>query len=176
MLVGLLRGVNVGGNNRVPMAPLRSALTAAGLDGVATYLQSGNVLADHDDPERFGWVVREVIAESFGLDITVIVRSGAELADVLAWDPFPQAAQEHPKLVHVSFLADPPDSERLARLHDLDAGSDEWVIRDRELVINYDGSSHDSSFGRGLAKLLGTGVTARNWSTVRALVEMAGEG
>lgn len=155
------------------MAPLRDALTAAGLTRVETHLQSGNVIADHDDRERFAWVLREVIAEVFGLDVAVIVRSGHELAEVLAWNPFPEAAERTPKLVHVSFLAEAPDPERLRDLEELSTGADEWEIRGREIVVSYDATSRDSTLGRGLGRLLGSGTTARNWTTVKALARMA---
>jgi len=172
MLVALLRGVNVGGRNRLPMGPLREALTALGVVSVRTYLQSGNVVGEHADPVRFGTLVRDVIASDFGLDIPVIVRSHEELQAVLAWNPFPGPAVEKPKLVHVSFLAETPDPERLAVLEELESDDDEWAIRGKDLVVSYDRASHDSPLGRGIAKVLGVGVTARNWSTVEALAEL----
>ena len=173
MLVGLLRGVNVGGNNKVPMAPLRAALTSAGLADVSSYLQSGNVIADHSDPVEFGRIVRETIAAEFGLDIPVVVRSGAELAAVLEWNPFPEAVEAGPKLVHVSFLADAPPPEVIESLTALDPGVDRWALRGSELTVAYASSSHDSPLGRSVARVFGTGITARNWSTVRALAELA---
>jgi uncharacterized protein (DUF1697 family) len=172
MLVGLLRGVNVGGKNKLPMAPLRAALTSAGLTDVSSYLQSGNVIADHPDPLEFGRIVREVIAAEFGLDIPVVVRSGAQLHDVLGWNPFPEAVE--PKLVHVSFLAEPPTPDVVERITALDPGADRWALRGMELAVSYASSSHDSPFGRSVARMFGVGITARNWSTVRALAELAG--
>jgi uncharacterized protein (DUF1697 family) len=174
MLVGLLRGVNVGGNNKLPMAPLRAALAAAGLVDVSSYLQSGNVIADHPDPVEFGRIVRETIAAGFGLDIPVVVRSGTQLHDVLEWNPFPDAVEASPKLVHVSFLAEAPPPEVVERLTALEPGADRWALRGSELTVAYASSSHDSPFGRSVARVFGVGITARNWSTVRALAELAG--
>ncbi len=174
MLVGLLRGVNVGGNNKLPMAPLRAALTSAGLAEVSSYLQSGNVIADDPDPVEFGRIIRETIGAEFGLDIPVVVRSGDQLHDVLEWNPFPAAVEASPKLVHVSFLAEPPSAEVVERLTALDPGADRWALRGSELMVAYASSSHDSPFGRSVGRVFGTGITARNWSTVQALAELAG--
>ena len=174
MLVGLLRGVNVGGKNRVPMARLRSVLAAAGMERVSTYLQSGNVVADHPDPVDFGRVVWEAIAAEFGLDVPVVVRSGAQLDDVVAWNPFSEAVEASPKLVHVSFLAESPSPDVVERLAALDPGADRWTLRGSEMAVAYASSSHDSPLRRSVARVFGTGITARNWSTVRALAELAG--
>ncbi len=172
MLVGLLRGVNVGGRNRVSMSALRSALAEAGLDRVSTYLQSGNVIADHPDPAAFRQVVESVLSDGFGLDVTVIVRSGTDLAGVLAWNPFPHAAASAPKLVHVWFLEQQPEDSMVAAL-EANTGRDEWTIEGRDLVVRYEDGSQGSRLARKLAKTFDPNVTARNWSTVEAIAKLA---
>jgi uncharacterized protein (DUF1697 family) len=101
--VCLLRGVNVGGHNRVSMPVLREALTAAGFLDVRTYVQSGNVIARsaHRSPTGVADAVNAVIQQGFGLDVPVVVRTPEHLRGVLAWDPFPDVSGSEPKRVAV---------------------------------------------------------------------------
>ena len=88
--VALLRGINVGGHRKVPMARLREVLGEAGFADVATYLQSGNavVTAPDTDPQAVASHIEQAIAAAFGFDVDVLVRSGAELDAVIAANPF----------------------------------------------------------------------------------------
>jgi uncharacterized protein (DUF1697 family) len=100
--VGLVRGVNVGGRRSLPMAELRRLVEAAGGEDAETYVASGNVLFRAHDPEEVARAVERGLAARLGLDVRVLVRSAAELAGVLAANPFPHA---DPRTLHVTFLA-----------------------------------------------------------------------
>ncbi|HSZ44148.1 MAG TPA: DUF1697 domain-containing protein, partial [Streptosporangiaceae bacterium] len=107
--VALLRGINVGGKNKVPMAELRDVVTSLGHTGVTTYIQSGNVLftASEDDTAKLAAALEAAIAEAFGVRSPVVVLSREDLVRVLDTNPHPE--EPNPKLVHVVFLnAEPP--------------------------------------------------------------------
>src|SRR5215468_8776376 len=114
--VVLLRGVNLASRNRVSMAGLRELLAEAGFDGVRTYLQSGNVvLRSAAAAEAVARECERQIAEGFGLDIAVVVRTNAQLAAVVRRNPLAEVATE-PKRYLVSFLAAKPDPAAVERI------------------------------------------------------------
>jgi len=178
--VALLRGINVGGNNKIPMAQLRTALEDAGFDGVRTYIQSGNVLFEHrkTKPETLAARVRAVISDAFGFDIATIVVDAAYLESVVKATPY--ADEPDPRRVHVFFLPselDPPSRERIAELAAAAAakGSHDSVTTDGPVMYLHTPDGFGTS---DLAKALstrGAGVrsgTARNWATVTTLLDM----
>ena len=111
--VALLRGINVGGRNKVPMADLREVVTALGHTGVTTYIQSGNVLFTTADTDtaKLAAALETAIEDRFGLWSSVVVLSRDELAEVLAANPY--SDEPNPRLVHVVFRnAEPPPEVR----------------------------------------------------------------
>src|SRR5579862_2902066 len=109
--VALLRGINVGGHNKVPMAELRELVAGLGHDDVATYIQSGNVVfsAAGKDSPALASALEKAIAARFGFTIRVVVLSRAELAKVAADNPY--TAETNPRLVHVVFLTAKPGTD-----------------------------------------------------------------
>jgi uncharacterized protein (DUF1697 family) len=172
--VALLRGINVGGQKKVSMPALRKALAEAGFEDVRTYLNSGNVLARsaHTKPAQVSAAVQEVIAEQFGLDVAVVVRTTEQLAKILAWNPFPDAAASRPHLVHVLHLAATPDRERVRDLLAADVAPDQLAARGAEVVVAYAKSSQRSPT-EGPLRRLGVATTSRNWRTLTALADLA---
>ena len=172
----LLRGVNLGARNRLAMADLRDALADIGLVGARTYLQSGNVIVDVDEPERLATRVRTVIHERFGLDVPVIVRSPEWLTELLDWCPFRDVAEGRPATVHFLHLATRPEPEQLERLTAQDWSPDELAVHDRglDVVVTYATSMHASRLQHtAILRRLGVDGTARNWRTVQALTRLA---
>src|SRR5947207_9393874 len=101
--IALLRGINIGPRNRIPMADLRASLEGAGFEGVATYLQSGNVVVGSRlSAAKLAREVEGLVAERFGLEIPVIVRTRAQLARVVELNPLGDVATD-PKRYQVSF-------------------------------------------------------------------------
>ncbi|MDQ3591343.1 MAG: DUF1697 domain-containing protein [Actinomycetota bacterium] len=175
--VSLLRGINLGARNKVSMPVLREALTEAGFTDVQTYVQSGNVVTSsrHRRPERVAALVSEVVAARFGINVPVVVRTPAELAAVLEWNPFPAAVAARPKVVQVTHLFGTPAPADVEALLAEVAGLPEQVaVRGADVVVDYVDAVHTSKVqGAWLTRRLG-GVdgTARNWRTLTALVDL----
>lgn len=166
----LLRGVNVGGNNRIAMADLRSLLERVGGRDVATYVQSGNGLLTWEAaPEALEQAVEAALRDELDLPVRALVRTADELAAAVAACPFPDP---DPKLVHVVFLSGRLDPEHLAGA---DVAPDRVELGDRLLYVQYADGSQSSKASKLLtSKRFPLVATARNWRTVLALRDMTG--
>ncbi|HXP36869.1 MAG TPA: DUF1697 domain-containing protein [Solirubrobacteraceae bacterium] len=173
----LLRGVNVGGRNRVPMPALREALEAAGFRNVVTYVQSGNVVLESSaKPGALAREVEAVIADAFDLDIAVVVRTRAELAKVARHDPFGELAGAEEKLYQVSFCAEKPDEQAVAKVAERAVEGERVLLHGREIYAWFPHGVGRSKLAAQMGRQkLGAVVTARNWTTVKKLLELAGE-
>jgi uncharacterized protein (DUF1697 family) len=173
----LLRGVNVGGRNRLPMATLRAALTKAGFGEVETYLQSGNVVVTSGkSPETVAAGVSRVIKRDFGLDIACVVRSRAELAEVVRRDPLAKG-NEDPRRHLVTFLSAGLRREVVEKMRAAAGPGEELAVVGREAYSYHpDGAGRSPLFQRLSASTLGVLASSRNWATVTALLAMAGTG
>lgn len=172
--MALLRGINVGGAHRVPMAELRSLLSDAGYGNVRTYVQSGNVVLESEDgAAAVQSALSGLISGRFGFQVPVVVRSRAQLAKVVEGDPFGTIVTE-PKLYQVTFLDAALPAAARQRIDALPRDSEQLVIRGREIYTWYPDGIARSKLGAALAaKGLGVTATARNWRTVLTLLEMA---
>jgi uncharacterized protein (DUF1697 family) len=170
----LLRGINIGSRNRVAMPELRRVLGAAGFEGVATYLQSGNVVLESGlAPATLEAECERLIADAFGLRIAIVTRTRDELATVVERDPLAGVAVD-PKRYQVSFLAEEPDPEVVESLAKLAAGDERLVGIGRELYAWHPEGVARSKLWAGLAgPKLGVKATARNWTTVASLLALA---
>jgi uncharacterized protein (DUF1697 family) len=169
----LLRGINVGGRVRIPMAELRSTFEALGHEDVVTYLQSGNVVfrADGKAPDVATGIERR-IAEDFGLDVAVLLRTARELTAIAAGNPFLTEEADLTKL-HVVFLESAPARSAMARLDPARSPPDRFSARGRELYLHLPkGAGRSKLTNDYLERTLGTRATARNWRTVSKLVEL----
>jgi uncharacterized protein (DUF1697 family) len=173
--VVLLRGVNLGPRNRVSMADLRDALEGAGFADVVTYVQSGNVVVtSRKSAARVASDCRRLIEARFGLDIAVVVRTRDELARVVARNPLGDVATD-PKRYQVSFLDGKPSRAVLERLEALATGPERFVAIGKELYAWHPAGVARSKLWAALAgQSLGVTATARNWTTVTKLLELAG--
>lgn len=172
--ISLLRAVNLGSHNKVPMPALRQALTEEGYRDVRTYVQSGNIVAITRHRSQAG-VARDVgtlIRERFEVDTPVIVRTPAEIIAAAEFDPFPQLAATEPGRVQVIFHDEPipPDNPII----EIAAERGERVaVQGKDLFIEYADSLHTSKLTPAvLRRTIGRHGTARNWRTVLALAEM----
>ena len=168
----LLRGINLGPRNRIAMPALRAALERAGFEGVQTYLQSGNVvLSSRADP---GDALRRVVSDVFGLDIAVVTRTRAQLAKVVERNPLARIAKD-PKRYQVSFLDAKPSRETVKRIEDAADPKERVVVDGREIYAWHPDTIARSKLWTLLAgQSLGVTATARNWTTVTKLLELAG--
>lgn len=166
--VVLLRGVNVGGHRRVPMADLRAGLSAAGLTDVRTHLASGNAVVSGGpvDDADLAALVRDVVQTTYGVDTDAVVRTADELADLVARLPWPERAASEPAWLHVLLLSAEPGDVAVSR-----CGEDEQVRPDgREVWVWYGAGAGRS---RLQVDVPGVVATARNWRTVTALAELS---
>jgi uncharacterized protein (DUF1697 family) len=173
-LIVLLRGVNLGPRNRISMPDLREALEDGGYDDVRTYLQSGNVvLTSAASAKKVARDCEQVIADRFGLEIDVVVRTRNELAKVVERNPLGRGAKD-PKRYQVSFLAAKPDPKLVAKLIDTAVPREELVSIGRELYAWHpEGIARSKLWAQLAGKGLGVTATTRNWTTVTKLLELA---
>ena len=173
-LIVLLRGINLGARNRISMPELREALEDAGYDDVKTYLQSGNVvLTSTASANKVAGECERMIADRFGLEIDVVVRTRNELAKVVERNPLGRVAKD-PKRYQVSFLAAKPDPKLVRKLADKAVAGEELVGIGRELYAWHPkGVARSKLWGQLAGKGLGVTATARNWTTVTKLLELA---
>jgi len=175
--VVLLRGVNVGGARPLPMAGLRDALSAAGHRDVRTYVQSGNVvLSSRTAAASVARSVHRAIVNGFGLDVPVLVRSAAELAEVAAHHPFDRPGGDPGRQLHVAFLEAPPPAAAVAALDPRRAAPEELHVRGREIYLWCPNGMGRSKVLTGVERALGTPMTVRNWRTVTELRRLAADG
>jgi uncharacterized protein (DUF1697 family) len=159
------------------MPALRELLSGAGFEGVRTYVQSGNVvLSGRGSPETVARRIEKLIAEKFGFDVPVVVRTRDELASVVELNPLGDVA-DNPKRYQVTFLASELPSEVAAKLGALQVDPERLVIAGRELYTWHpEGVARSKLWARtASAKGLGVVGTARNWTTVTTLLTMADE-
>jgi len=171
----LPRALNLGSVNKVGMPQLRKALTAAGFDDVRTYVQSGNVVLNSRlrSADKVGTAVRAVLADEFGVDSAVVVRTPKQIRDVLAWNPFPEQAAAKPATVQVIHLDAEPDPALVRAELAKDWVPDELAIRGLEACISHSAGMHGSRLQHApLLKRLGVSGTARNWRTLVAVAGM----
>ena len=175
--VALLRGINVGGKNKLPMKTLAGLFEAAGCADVRTYIQSGNVVyrASAAVAKRAPDLVARSLVEELGLAVPVVARTAAELRRVEAGNPF-LAEGADPKQLHVAFLVKKPTAAQVLALDPDRSPPDRFVVIGREIYLSCpNGMARTKLTNAYLDRALGTTTTVRNWNTVRALVGMLSE-
>jgi uncharacterized protein (DUF1697 family) len=167
--IALLRGINVGGNKRVEMARLRALLEELGYREVRTYVNSGNaVFSGPRRPERH---LEAAIAETFGFEVPVVLRTRDELADIVQANPLGDVANDPAKYLVVFCGA-----ETTTNLDPKDFAPETFHVRGREIYLWAPGGIGTSELAKRLAsKALGAKSTARNWRTVEKLLALADE-
>ena len=172
--VALLRGINLGGKNRLPMKDLTAMFTEAGCGSVTTYIQSGNVIFEASPALARGIpsLIAKRIAERFGLRVPVMTRTGDELRKIVRGNPFLKAGADADKL-HLAFLADVPAAAGVKALDPKRSPSDEFAVRGREIYLHCpNGFARTKLTNAYFDSKLGTTSTVRNWRTVGKLLEL----
>jgi uncharacterized protein (DUF1697 family) len=180
--LALLRGINVGGRNKVAMSDLRRIATELGYTDVATYIQSGNLLftSDGDDAAGHAEALEGRIAEQLGVRPAVVVMLAADLARAIADNPFP--AETNGRCLHAVFRATEPSAAERARIAEAvgrgraNGSTDDAVIVGRTLYLHTpDGFGRSELAVRLLSSATPAAGTARNWVTVTRLMAMLTE-
>lgn len=175
VIISLLRGVNVGGHNKIPMDALRELYKSLGLQEARTYIQSGNVVfrTENRDLVRLAILIESAIERKFGFRPGVVVRTCSEMRDVVARNPFAARADIDPRKLLVIFLAGDPGPEAREKVLALKMEPDELRIGHRELYIHYpDGMGRPRISWAAIEKTLKTSGTGRNWNSVLKLLEI----
>ncbi len=172
--VGLIRGINVGGNRKLPMVTLREVVAAAGGSDVQTYIQSGNVVFAHDSvsDEALAVSIGQGILAAVGFEPRVMVRSAAQWAAAIAANPY---AVDDPTKVHVAFLDVAPDAERIDKFDRERFAPEEFAVIGREMFLNLPTGMGVSKLAPALSALK-VDMTVRNWRTVLQLADLVEPG
>jgi len=189
--IALLRGINVGGRNKVPMADLREVVTSLGHTEVSTYIQSGNVLFSTADTDaaKLAAALESAIENRFGIWSSVVVLSRDELAGVLAANPYPD--EPNPRMVHVVFLNAELPEEVLGRISAAESAAAAKGSRDtvhvagqpQALFLHTPDGFGTSELAQNVFKIIappkdkkhGLAATARNWATATKLLSLCEE-
>ncbi len=174
--VVLLRGVNVGKGNRLPMADFKALLTGLGYTEVSTLLNSGNAVfssAGRSAPKHAA-AIGQALEAQLGLRVSTIVKSGAELASIVAGNPLPVPEGDHSRFL-VAFVQDAAALQPLNGLQALAKSPERFAIGTEAAYLHCANGILESELGEALLKL-GKAVTTRNWATVLKLVALSGPG
>jgi uncharacterized protein (DUF1697 family) len=173
--VALLRGINVGGNKRVPMSELRILATKLGCADVTTYIQSGNLLFSAPAAAAAGIAAQleGAIVQHFGFSVPVVVRSAMAFTKALRACPFVDAAAERENLLHAGFaVGDLPESAA-AELAERAAAGERVAVAGGALWIDYGGGVARSKLTPVVVdRVVGSIVTMRNHKSMAALAAM----
>jgi uncharacterized protein (DUF1697 family) len=170
--LALLRGVNVGGKNKLPMKALAEMFVAAGCHNVRTYIQSGNVLfaADPSIATKLPARIASRIEADFGYRTPVVLRTADQLATIVANNPF-RVSEATLDSLHVLFLADPPGPSRVASLDPNRSPPDAFIFRGQEVFLHCpNGVARTKLTNAYFDSKLATISTGRNWRTVTKLL------
>ena len=177
VLISMLRGVNVTGNNMIPMEALRQLYESLSLRGAQTYIQSGNVVfkTNAKDLAALARRIEDAIEKKFGCRPGVTLRTTAELKDVIARNPFARRQGIEPAKLQVHFfLTTSPSAEMRSEILRLKTGNaEEIVFGDRQMYIYFPNGQGRSKLWPALDRALKKSATGRNWNTVTKLLEMA---
>ncbi|MFN8454977.1 MAG: DUF1697 domain-containing protein, partial [Anaerolineae bacterium] len=173
----LLRGINVGGNNILPMRELAALLEGLGLSQVKTYIQSGNVVfqSEHQNSKELAQTISAAIGQRYGFSPHILLLDLPAFQAAMTANPFPEAEPE-PKTLHLFFLAEIPPNPDLAILDRLKGENEHYRLINKVFYLYTPDGIGRSKLAEKAEKALGVAATARNWRTVSTLMSMALEG
>lgn len=170
----LLRGINVGGKNKVKMETLREVCSSLGFENVKTYINSGNIVFETRKSEniKLASKIKQAIEKEFSLTIKVIVRSISEIESIIKNNPF-EGQFENDKYLHVFFLNEKLPKEKRELLLSNNNENEMFAVRDLEIFCLLRINFLDSLIGKSyIDKKLKVTATARNWRTVNKIAEL----
>lgn len=172
--VALLRGINVGGKNSLPMQQLRNMLGELGYKDVKTYIQSGNaVFNTNKNPQSLGSEITAAIQQEFGFAPSVHMLLLDDYLAILDANPFPDAVND-PKSLHVGFLTEEPVAPDVDSLAALKSPTENYRLLKGVFYLHAPDGIGRSKLAANIDKCLGVATTGRNWRSARAIAELAG--
>ena len=172
--IALLRGINVGGNNKLPMKELVALLEGLGLQNVKTYIQSGNVVfqSERADMAALSQEISAAIGQSHGFTPAILLLGLDELNAAMAANPFPEG-QDEPKSLHLFFMDAVPEDPDLDALNALKTDSERFALIDKVFYLHTPDGLGRSKMAEKVGRGWKVNITARNWRTVSKVMEMA---
>jgi len=169
--IALFRGINVGGKNAISMKTLTEILEAKGCVDVKTYIQSGNVLfkASRSKTESLSQEIAKAIKSNHGFEPDIMVLNLEEFKEAIDANPFPT---DHPKYLHLYFLAKSPKQPDFEALNRIKSASERFQLIGKVFYLYAPDGIGRSKLAAGAERLIGVRATARNWNTVTALLKM----
>jgi uncharacterized protein (DUF1697 family) len=171
--IALLRGINVSGKNTIIMRELKELFVSEGMENVITYIQSGNVIFDHElnSSRKLEEKLEKAIKNRFGLEVTVIIQTAGEIAEAIDRIPFSEFDE---KMLYMTFLKDSPDKVSATQLSGIVMNGDEVRIIDRcAYLLIRNGYGKTKLSNTFIEKKLDVAATTRNLKTVMRLKELA---
>ena len=174
--IALFRGINVGGNNILPMRNLVELLEALGLRFVKTYIQSGNAVfqSETSNAAELEQQISTTIGQHFGFSPQVLLLTITAFQDVIAANPFPSGENE-PKSLHLYFLDSAPENPDLEMLKNLKANDEQFELLGNVFYLYASAGIGRSKLANKVEKALGVRATARNWRSVSKIHVLATE-
>ncbi|MFC4723301.1 DUF1697 domain-containing protein [Geojedonia litorea] len=173
--IALLRGINVSGQKKVPMAELRQLLTAKGLNAVQTYIQSGNVIfkSSEENYQKLEFTIHEVIKDDFGFEVPILIKTPEDLQKILDDCPFYNSKKQESYFMLLYSSA----SENLVKeISKLSYSEEEFTITDDCIYFHsakgYGKSKFNNNFFERKFKVT---ATARNYKTMLKLLSLSAD-
>jgi uncharacterized protein (DUF1697 family) len=177
VLIALLRGVNVGGHNKIKMEVLRDLCVSLKCETPQTLLQSGNVVfkTSSKNTDQLAKSLETAIERKLGFRPNVLARTVPELRDAIARNPFANRSGIDPGKLVVTFLGAEPNPQARKDLLAMDIAPEELHVKGRELFIYFpNGQARPKLSWPRVEKIIGPAYTSRNWNTVTKLLQLAG--
>ncbi len=174
--ISVLRGINVGGKRKILMADLKKLYAELGFTNCVSYIQSGNVIFEYSDSQNneLAILIQNTIAEKYGFDVPVIVRTRNEWEQSVQANPYIKTHKT--ENLHVSFLNENPKAELSEAISELNFEPDRFQIIDKDVFIYCPGQYHKTKLSNQFFESkLKLKATTRNWNTVLKLLELSAE-
>ena len=175
--ISILRGINVSGQKKILMAGLKRLFESLHFKEIATYIQSGNVVfkSDSKSPDiELAKKIEKAIFAKYHFEVPVIIRTSDELKNSISQNPFVKEKNIDLKKLHVTFLSETPDKEKIEQIKQAYYLPDRFAIKGKEIYLHIPGSYGETKLSnKFFENKLKVSATTRNWKTVNKLFEMA---
>lgn len=172
--IALLRGINVSGHKKIKMSELKTMFEMLGCSNVQTYIQSGNVVFESENPKELESKISAKIQEVFGFEVSVLCRTAEEMEAVITRNPYAETTGFEAEKLYVTFLQETPSEEKLTALQTLTFEPEIYSVSGREIYVyctnGYGKTKLDNSI---FERKLKVKATTRNWRTINKLIEMS---
>lgn len=177
--ISILRGINVSGQKKILMADLKTLYERLKFKDVKTYIQSGNVIFKSDSkiPDiQLARKIGKAISAKYNFEVPVIIRTKEELEKIISQNPFAKEKKIDLQKLHVTFLSETPDKEKVELIKEADFLPDQFIINGKEIYLHIPNSYGETKLSnKFFENKLKVSATTRNWNTVNKLFELASQ-